>query len=301
MQLNIAATVQKVEHWFESASLLSPTLSKEDPVLLAWISTLKEFLGNLRLLQRLTSPAIKVGGAGGGALNGGGGVGPLDCTCIHTAMCLALQCGFQKVAHYLEYAHIPGPTCGCLPSSLFPQPHHWHSIFAAMGLPYDRSHRFTLSQLLDCNITEYIDNIVETCLKAEAEHKLEKTLTAMRDRWESRRLTVKHFPSKPFSFAVTAVDKPRTGLKEKTATFALDTDQPPELLKETFCVVVDTENLVLWLEDDIMSLQLLLSSSRSESKVSGHVAHLLDLLQRVQEILSLMICRQTQVLTYNQP
>ena len=66
MQLNIAATVQKVEHWFESASLLSPTLSKEDPVLLAWISTLKEFLGNLRLLQRLTSPAIKVGGAGGG-------------------------------------------------------------------------------------------------------------------------------------------------------------------------------------------------------------------------------------------
>ena len=227
-----------------------------------------------------------------------------------------------------------------------------------MGLPYDRSHRFTLSQLLDCNITEYIDNIVETCLKAEAEHKVEKTLTAMRDRWESRRLTVKHFPSKPFSFAVTAVDKPRTGLKEKTATFAvtavdkprtglkektatfavtavdkprtglkektatfavtavdkprtglkektatfaLDTDQPPELLKETFCVVVDTENLVLWLEDDIMSLQLLLSSSRSESKVSGHVAHLLDLLQRVQEILSLMICRQTQVLTYNQP
>lgn len=170
-----------------------------------------------------------------------------------------------------------------------------------MGLPYDRSHRFTLSQLLDCNITEYIDNIVETCLKAEAEHKVEKILTAMRERWESRRLTVKHFPSKPFSFAVTAIDKPRTGLKEKTTTFALDTDQPPELLKETFCMVVDTEDLLLWLEDDIMSLQVLLSSSRGESKVSGNIAHLLDLLQRVQEILSLMICRQTQVRAYVQP
>ena len=163
-----------------------------------------------------------------------------------------------------------------------------------MGLPYDRSHRFTLSQLLDCSIMEYIDNIVQTCLKAEAEHKVERTLTAMRERWESRKLKVELIPSKPFSFAITVVDKPHPGVKERTATFALDPDQAPELLKDTFCTVVETEDLLLRLEDDIVSLQVLLSSAR-EGKVSGHIAHLLDLLQRVQEILSLMVCRQTQV------
>ena len=163
-----------------------------------------------------------------------------------------------------------------------------------MGLPYDHSHRFTLSDLLDYSITEYIDNIVETCLKAEAEHKVEKMLAVMRARWESRRLRVDHVPSKPFSFAVTEIVQPHPVLKEKTTTFALDTDQAPELLKDTFCIVVDTEDLCLWLEDDIMNLQVLLSSAR-EGKVSGHIAHLLDLLQRVQEILSLMTSRQTQV------
>ena len=163
-----------------------------------------------------------------------------------------------------------------------------------MGLPYDRSHRFTLSQLQDCNVMEYIDNIVQTCLKAEAEHKVEKTLTAMRERWENRKLEIELVPSKPFSFAVTVMDKPRPDVKEKTATFALDPDQPPELLKDTFCTVVDTDDLLLRLEDDIISLQVLLSSAH-EGKMLGHVAHLLDLLQRVQEILSLMVCRQTQV------
>lgn len=163
-----------------------------------------------------------------------------------------------------------------------------------MGLPYDRSHRFTLSQLQDCNIMEYIDNIMQTCLKAEAEHKVEKSLTAMRQHWENRKLQVELTSSKPFSFAVTVLDKPRPGVKEKTATFALGPEQAPELLKDTFCTVVETEDLLLRLEDDIMSLQVLLSSAR-EGKMSGHIAHLLDLLQRVQEILSLVVCRQTQV------
>lgn len=183
-----------------------------------------------------------------------------------------------------------------LPPSALTQPHHWHSIFAAMGLPYDRSHRFTLYELLDYNITEYIDNIIETCLKAEADHKLEKTLAAMRARWESRRLRVDHISSKPFSFAVTEADKPHHGLKEKMTTFALDPGQAAELLKDSFCTVVDTEDLRLWLEDDIMSLQVLLASAQ-EGKVSSNIGHLLDLLQRVREILTLMISGQTQVHT----
>ena len=86
LQLNIAAAVQKVEQWFKAATLLSPTLPKEDPVLLAWIGTLKEFLGNLRVLQKLTSPAIKVGGTVGGAWNvGGEGVDPRMYPCHNVA------------------------------------------------------------------------------------------------------------------------------------------------------------------------------------------------------------------------
>ena len=50
----------KVEQSLRDAFKLREVLPEEDRVLVFWIEKLKDFQGNLNLLKRLNSPAIKV-------------------------------------------------------------------------------------------------------------------------------------------------------------------------------------------------------------------------------------------------
>nr|WAW84839.1 dynein-1-beta heavy chain [Halisarca dujardinii] len=171
------------------------------------------------------------------------------------------------------------------------KPVHWQSIFAAMGVRYDRSHLFTLNDLQAYGIAECLDNVLGTCLKAEEENRLDSTLSKMRTFWEVQALQLDGMPSIQYSFAINVISVKKTrqsGGKERTTTFRLESKESPMPMSYQLYVLVDVEEVLVTLEDHVMNLQVLLESYQL-SKVSWQVSQLLGLLQPLHEVLTQLV------------
>ena len=166
-----------------------------------------------------------------------------------------------------------------------------------MGFLFDRTFKFTIGDLIEHDISQYADNIIETCHKAEAEFHIEKTLSEMQARWERTTLKVDLLPAGQYSSLLQKRKQSTVKRAKARVTFDLGSHSALPRGKseyEDLCILTDTEELFVFLQDDIMHLQVLLQSPQL-SKVKGQMSHQLDLLQQLQDLLLQLVDCQNEV------
>jgi hypothetical protein len=154
---------------------------------------------------------------------------------------------------------------------------HWQALSVALALDIDESSSLLIGNLLDADLTKHADMIESICLEAATAFAFEQSLNKIKKNWEEREFHIaKH---------VSLSDTMRYAKQHGHDSFSL--------LPDAF-VLVQVESLRDQLEDNVMTLQLIVSSPHATEELKAQAHMWLGILQDVARLLDMLMSCQNK-------